>query len=334
MKKTTWSKQGLIYTVDASLSWTCSHAQVPTVDVLDEQRLRIYFSSRDAHNRSRIGSIDVSAGQPRQVLRIGTEPLLELGMRGSFDDCGLMPSWLVDHGGRKYLYYIGWNVRNTVPYHNAVGLAVSDDRGDTYHRLYQGPIMDRTANEPFFCATSCVLIDNGVWRNWYLSCTGWLETGGTPEPRYHLKYAESLDGIHWDREGVVAIDYADPAEGGIVRASVIKDGNRYRMWFSYRKALGYREDPMHSYRIGYAESDDGIRWERCDALGGIDISTDGWDSFMVAYPNVVKVAGRLHMFYNGNGFGSSGIGYAIDAEQDHAEGMMKVISSHTKVEEN
>ena len=32
---------------------------------------------------------------------------------------------------------------------------------------------------------------------------------------------------------------------------------------------------------------------------------------MIAYPNVVRTQKGLTMFYNGNGFGASGIGYAL-----------------------
>ena len=39
---------------------------------------------------------------------------------------------------------------------------------------------------------------------------------------------------------------------------------------------------------------------------------------MVAYTNVVFVSGRLVCFYNGNGFGISGIGYALAVEHDAA----------------
>ena len=31
---------------------------------------------------------------------------------------------------------------------------------------------------------------------------------------------------------------------------------------------------------------------------------------MICYPNVIKVKDKLYMFYNGNGFGQSGFGYA------------------------
>lgn len=305
-----WRERGLIYVVDERLPWARTHAQIPTVDVLDEKRLRIFFSSRDEANRSLIARMEVDAGDPSIILDIPSEPLLPLGAPGTFDDCGMMPSSVVDWQGMKYLYYIGWNVRNTVPYHNSVGLAVSEDGGRTYRRMFDGPIMDRTAEEPYFCATTCVRIENGIWRNWYLSCTGWEMVGGRMEPRYHLKYAESADGIHWRRDGRVAIDYADPSEGGIVRATVCKDGALYRMWYCYRSYADYRSVQSSSYRIGYAESGDGLVWTRMDDRAGIAPSAEGWDSFMQAYPEVVDVGGRRFMFYNGNGFGQSGFGYA------------------------
>ena len=40
------------------------------------------------------------------------------------------------------------------------------------------------------------------------------------------------------------------------------------------------------------------------------ISSEGWDSIMVAYPYVIRFNDKYWMFYNGNGFGKSGFGYA------------------------
>jgi predicted GH43/DUF377 family glycosyl hydrolase len=130
------------------------------------------------------------------------------------------------------------------------------------------------------------------------------------EPRYHLKYAESLNGIDWDRKGVVAIDYKSDDEAGIVKATVIKEEDKYRMWYSYRNFLNYRTDVNNSYKIGYAESDNGVDWMRKDHEAGMSPSADGWDAEMVAYPHVIKVKEKLLMFYNGNGFGKTGFGYA------------------------
>jgi hypothetical protein len=137
---------------------------------------------------------------------------------------------------------------------------------------------------------------------WYLSCVRWDQHQGKPRHHYHIKYAESQDGIDWVRNGIPCIDFDSPGEYAISRPSVIKDGDRYRMWYSYR---GER------YRIGYAESVDGIRWERMDSEVGIDVSSAGWDSEMVEYPHVFDHQGTRYMLYNGNHYGETGFGYAI-----------------------
>jgi predicted GH43/DUF377 family glycosyl hydrolase len=74
------------------------------------------------------------------------------------------------------------------------------------------------------------------------------------------------------------------------------------MWYSYR---GSRN------RIGYADSEDGISWERKDGEAGIDVSASGWDSEMIEYPFVFDHDGERYMLYNGNGYGKTGIGLAV-----------------------
>jgi len=305
-----WAKKGLVYKPTGQHWWSRTHASVPTVDATDQKIWRIYFGTRDDMNRNRISYIDVEAGNPLNVLYEHKDPVLDLGRLGAFDDCGVMPSWILNHEGTKYLYYIGWTVRNTIPYHNSVGLAISRDDGHTFERFSDGPLFGETHLEPFFTGTSCVLIEEGLWKNWYLSCTGWANVGGKAEPRYHIKYAESRDGINWDRQGVVAIDYKSTSEAGLVRASVLKEGDLYRMWYSYRGGIDYRTNLKTSYRIGYAESKDGISWKRMDDTAGIDVSLDGWDSEMIEYPHVIRHCDKKYIFYNGNKFGHSGFGYA------------------------
>lgn len=306
-----WEKRGLIYVPDGNVDWSVTHAQVPVTDYnAADNTVKIYFSTRDTEGRSLPGFVVVNADDPKQILEIAQQPVLPLGNRGTFDDCGVMPSWIVKHGDRKYMYYIGWNVRNTIPYHNAVGLAVSDDDGKSWKKFSEGPVMERNHIEPHYNGTSCVIIENGTWKNWYLSCTEWRMVNGRVEPRYHIKYAESADGIIWKREGKVAIDYLNDEEAGIVKASVIVENGVYRMWFSYRSFTDYRTDAKNSYRIGYAESRDGLQWTR-SASPVLELGSENeFDSMMTCYPHVADMGGRRLMFYNGNGFGRSGFGFA------------------------
>jgi hypothetical protein len=305
-----WLKKGLIFCPDNNYEWMVTHAQVPIVDTIDEETLRIYFGTRDVENRTVTTFITVSSDSPENVLYVHDKPVLGLGKLGCFDDSGAMPTWIVNYKNRKYLYYIGWNVGKTVPYRNAIGIAISDDGGRSFNRMFEGPIIERTHLEPHFPGTACVLIEGDLWRMWYLSTQRWEVFNGRPEPFYNIKYAESMDGINWNRKGIVCIDFKSANEGGISQASVIKDSGLYRMWYSYRGANNYREDKKYSYRIGYAESTNGKNWTRKDTEVGIERSRTGWDSEMICYPHIVKVNDKYLMFYNGNGFGKSGFGYA------------------------
>jgi hypothetical protein len=306
-----WIKKGLIFRPDNNYDWMVSHAQRPLVDNRNDEVLRIYFGTRDRNNRTVTSFIEVAAKNPQNVLYIHDKPVLGLGKLGCFDDSGAMPSWITDSGATKYLYYTGWNTGGTVPYRNSIGVVISHDCGQTFTRLSDGPVLDRNYNEPYFCAAPCVLVDNGVWRMWYSSCIKWEIYNGKPEPFYHLKYAESADGINWRREGKVCLDFKASDEAAITTPSIIREEQIYRMWYSYRNYREYRTNTKESYRIGYAESKDGLLWDRKDEFAGIDISDATWDSEMISYPFVYKQRDQTVMMYNGNGFGKTGFGYAI-----------------------
>lgn len=278
-----------------------AYAAVPIAEHLRGTIFRIYFSSRDDQNRSHTGWIVIDLMEPQRILDISYEPVVGPGELGCFDDSGAMATWLTTVADTRYLYYIGWNLGVTVPFRNSIGLAVSHN-GGRFTRYAMGPIVDRTPTEPHFTASCCVLQDEGVWRMWYLSCVGWTMHQGRPRHHYHLKYATSLNGINWERNGHIAIDFASTDEFAISRPSVIRDRELWRIWYSYR---GER------YRIGYAESEDGITWTRRDHEVGIDVSPSGWDSEMIEYPHVFDHEGRRYMVYNGNDYGRTGFGLAV-----------------------
>ncbi|GAB4249284.1 MAG: hypothetical protein Kow0079_01840 [Vicingaceae bacterium] len=303
-----WEKKGLIFNVNSDFEWNHSHAQVPVVDIL-ENKLRIYYSTRDKNNRSSISYIEVSKENPKEIIYIHNRPILPFGKLGTFDDCGLMPSSIINVNNKKFLYYIGWTTRGSVPYHNAVGLAISDDEGNSFKKIGEGPIITTNYKEPYFSGTSFVIKEDHIFRMYYLSCIKWEVINNKPEPFYDIKLAESQNGIDWLQSGKTVIKLKND-EGGLVSASVIKIKKDYFMWFGKRGFKNYRTDINQSYKIGFAKSKNGIDWDRHDNLSGIELSENGWDSKMISYPYVIKLKNKLLMFYNGNGFGKSGFGYA------------------------
>jgi hypothetical protein len=299
-----WVKRGLLVPSPPPISWGATHAMVPFVEPRGRV-VRLYFSSRDEAGRSVTGFADFDPRDP-ETISFSERALLEHGALGAFDDSGAMGACLVEQAGRKYLYYIGWSRGVTVPFYTFIGLAISDDDGETFRRASSAPIVERSVHDPFLTTSPWVLVEEGRWRLWYASGVRWQEHGGRPRHYYNIRYAESTDGLAWRRDGRVCIDFAGEHEYAIARPCVIQQGGAYRMWYSRRGDC---------YRIGYAESSDGIEWERRDADAGIDVSRRGWDSEMIEYPCVFTHDGAWYMVYNGNSFGASGIGLAeLDAD--------------------
>ena len=102
-------------------------------------------------------------------------------------------------------------------------------------------------------------------------------------------------------EDIFLLDVRNPNEYAIGRASVIKEKNLFRMWYSYS---------IDKYRIGYAESKDGIKWERKDEQVGITVSKSGWDSESIEHCYVFNHQNKMYMLYSGNNYGKSGFGIA------------------------
>lgn len=304
-----WIKKGVIFNTDNNNEWMVSHACVPTAFVLPNKNIRIYFAPRNNKGQSIPTYIDVSGNNPAEVLYLHDKPILSLGKIGTFDDGGIMPCSVVENEGKIYMYYVGWNPSVSVPYRNAVGIAISEDGGKSFERLFDGPIVDRSKYEPYFTASPFAYKDKDCWHMWYASSTGFVNVKNKPEPLYVIKYASSKDGINWLRNNLTCIKPKNKFEAN-ARPTVIKDGNLFKMWFCYRGSFDYR-DGKDSYKIGYAESHDGVNWERQDEKVGIMLSETGWDSLMQTYPCVINIGESKYMFYNGNGFGKTGIGWAV-----------------------
>jgi hypothetical protein len=304
-----WIKRGLIYCTSGEYEWSKTHAQIPTPIMVSKEKARIFFCTRGDQNQSQPTFIDLDMND-FSIIHINDKPLLSFGQNGTFDDSGIMPTCVLRKEDKILMYYTGWNSRVTSPYGLGLGLAISEDNGDTFYKYSDGPILDRSITDPIFTTTCSVIRDIDIFRMYYVSCTEWRNVKGRLEPQYLAKYAESSDGIHWIPSGRVCIDYKYDGEA-ICRPWAIKDCDRYKMWYSTRGSVDYRMNGGQHYVIGYAESSDGLNWVRKDDLVGITTSKEGWDSEMIEYCSILDCHGERYMFYNGNGFGKSGFGYAV-----------------------
>ena len=309
MLKKVFIRQGLIFNVNREHSWNFSHSQVPFPFLINQETLRIYYATRDKLNRCVATFIEVDPQNPKSIKYIHDKVCLGLGDLGMFDDKGAMISCVVKVGKKLYMYYTGWNVGVDTPYRLSIGLAISSDGGLNFRKYSEGPILDRSIFDPAYCCTPYVLKENDTWKMWYLSAVKWKRINGHPEPFYHVKYAKSSDGINWIRTGQVALDFNENIEA-IGNHCVIKKNNGYEMYFSYRKATNYRTDPTAAYRLGFATSKDGIYFELRNDLFDLVGERGGWEKIMNAYPRLFIFKDWAYIFYNGDGFGKTGFGFA------------------------
>ncbi len=304
-----WQKLGLFIEPDPSIWWWQTHAMVPTVLELGDGLFRVYFSGRDQENRSHIGYVVIDVSKTPVIVETCDEPVLSPGLLGCFDDNGVTPSCVIQMEDKTYLYYIGWNPGSTVAVHLYGGLAISDDGGLTFSRWSKAPILERTKTDPYLNTAPWVIKQKDGWRLYYVSGVGW---DSKATPYYKIKTAFSQDAIEWKREGDVCIDFRSPDESRLARPCVRFEDGMYKMWFACA---------TENYRIGYAESRDGISWLRMDEDAGIDVSETGWDSEMIEYACVFQYQEKRFMFYNGNQYGFDGAGLAIMT--DAAEGLQR-----------
>ncbi|MGZ6333265.1 MAG: hypothetical protein ACXWP5_11640 [Bdellovibrionota bacterium] len=292
----------------AKSNWMHEAASLPVVEKIDGDHLKVHFSPRDPQGRSLMSWVVVEPKKNFRIVDVATAPLVSLGSPGFFDDSGTMGTELIEWGGKKYFYYCGWNRSVEVPFRNALGLAVASKGTDHYRKYAEGPILDRSPFDPCMVASCSIIQVGDRLRMYYLSCIRWEKSKDTGQLQhvYHLKIAESNDGIQWSREGKVAIEFKYPGEYAIATPRVLLDGAIYKMWYSYRAG-----PKAKAYRIGYAESQDSIHWDRKDELVGLDVTEGAWDSDMVCYPYVVDFQGERYMFYNGNRYGLTGVGVAV-----------------------
>jgi hypothetical protein len=300
-----WRPLGRVFASTAGEPWCVSHASYPTALALADGNVRVFYSTRDASNHSSTASIDMTIDGDRfEVLGPPRGPLLTPGARGSFDADGVTVTSVIAHDGKLHAFYLGWTVLVHVPFTNFIGVAVSDDGGETFRRRLTVPVIGRSPENPLSVGYPFVLRDGPGWRMWFGSHLRWGPQG--MDMLHVIKQASSLDLLHWTPSDAAAIDLvgqADPAEFAISRPVVLRepDGS-LSMWYARRRP---------NYELGFARSVDGNRWERRDQDLRFVGTPQPWEDKERTYPFVFDHGGRRYMLYNGNGYGREGFGLAI-----------------------
>lgn len=301
-----WIKLGQLYSPKSIHPKLTSHAANPLPILLEGDVYRVYYSGRDAHNRSSVGYVDIDIVK-REVVYIHDKPVFEHGPENSFYSHGVSIGNCYEVDGRRYILFMGWQCPPGGHWRGDIGrLALNDDY--SLRLDPEQPFMTTDEVDPISLSYPWVMRDEqGLYRMWYGSTLTW--DAGNGEMLHVINQATAGDGVKWQRDGL-AIPYNLGEAQAFSRPTVIGNPQEgYHMWFSYRSGSGEK------YRIAYAYSEDAKTWQLRLSDAGIDVSAAGWDSEMIEYPFVFEHKGQKFMLYNGNGHGKTGFGLAMLEKQ-------------------
>lgn len=310
-----WKKLGRVYNpldYPDRPEWMFEYALAPSTLVVGKS-LRVYFGCRppsdpDGQVLTYTGFIDLNIRNLFEVQAISSEPVMELGSTGTFDEFGTYPFSCLRREPDILAYFAGWTRTESVPFNVSIGSAVSTDGGATFTRLGLGPAIPFTHDEPFVISGPKLRKFGRQYYLFYIAGREWIAVGGRKEISHRIRMAISVDGINWTKQNrdLIPTFWADSESQA--SPDVFFAGGIYHMFFCGWVPESFRESK--SRRIGYAWSHDLVNWTRDDSKAGIDVSPAGWDSEMVAYPHVFELEGQIHMLYIGNEVGRYGFGLA------------------------
>jgi hypothetical protein len=295
-----WLSRGAIFKPDPAIWWMGGGLGAFCALPRGGERVQLFVTGRDATIRSRVGVVTLRWADRPQLVKISTQPVLDLGAPGTFDMDGVSYPWIVDNGGELWMYYVGWNrLGGDIPFRNQIGLAISSNGGKTFERVTRAPLLPLTDEEPIGSGSTYVDRVPGGWRMLYTSFLRWERRPEGPRHYYHIREAYSVDGIKWDRPGKVIVDLVPPDEYALGAPDVAIVNGRRILYFTTR---GNR------YRLFAAVEGSKGAWTRLP--GALNIPRGDFDSDMQCYPRTLALGGKLHLLYCGNGYGRAGIGYA------------------------
>lgn len=297
-----WRKLGQLYEPGGDRHpKLLTHAANPLAVLLAGDVYRVFYSGRDAGNRSSVGAVDIDI-VARRVFAEHREPVFEHGPEGSFFEAGVSIGNAYETGGQRYMLFMGWQVPKGGHWRGDIGrLKVGDDLSLRLDGA--APFMAGDATDPVSLSYPWVTASGEGYEMWYGSTVAW--DAGNGEMLHVVKHAVSDDGHAWRRTGL-AVPYEIGRAQAFSRPTVLRaQSGDLEMWFSYRSGRG------ETYRIGYARKPVDGPWRLALEEAGIAPSAAGWDSEMIEYPFVLAHEGRVYMLYNGNGYGRTGFGLAV-----------------------
>tara|TARA_Y100000591_G_C21780449_1_gene670720 strand:- start:63 stop:995 length:933 start_codon:yes stop_codon:yes gene_type:complete len=297
-----WDKLGLIYSLDNSTKnkYLLTHTSNPTALQIGPGLFRVFFSGRDAQNRSSVSAFDLDMNKYK-VINDFKKPLLKFNQNSNFFPDGISCSSIYEVKNTQYLTFMGWINKKNEHWRGLIGrvqlgsdFEIQEDSSEILLNLNE---IDKVSlSYPY------IISEEGLYKMYYGSTIDWDYKNG--EMLHVINYAESNDGHNFNPKGL-AFPYIEGVAQAFSRPTILVRGYEKHAWFSYRGGNGDK------YKIGYAFSKEKNNWNLNLSKNTIFTSNEGWDCEMIEYPFVFEYNKEIFMLYNGNQYGKTGIGLAV-----------------------
>jgi hypothetical protein len=275
---------------------------LPTPYVMTD-RVRVFYATCDGELRGRIMFADFAPKPPFRLLGASAAPVLDLGAAGAFDMDGVNPSQVIKTAVGLALLYIGWRRGPAeAPYTLFAGLAFSMDDGLTFTRQGRSFLPPRKG-ERLFRTAPFIDVEEQGYRLLYIGGDAFEpDEGGRRLPRYSLLEMRSQS--LWDWTGpsrVLMHPNVAAGEIGFGRPVVVRRAGCARLMISVRTREGYQ----------LVETDAALELGKRPPMTPIKLDPlERWEQQMTCFGSICHAEGYELLFYNGNGFGRTGMGLA------------------------
>ena len=201
-------------------------------------------------------------------IRYGKNPVIELGIDGSWDAGRILEPSVVFFNNQYYMYYSGNIASGSGGIYNwSVGLATSSD----------GYTWTKNAKNPVFTKNTSGFDSNAVWEASVIEVSSKLYmyyTSTNSAGELNIGMATSTNGIDWTRQGQVLTGAREPG--------VYYENGVFYLFYSKNS-------------INLATSSDGITFARNEVV--ID-KTQHWEYHgLIECPSVTKISGLPYKYY-------------------------------------
>jgi hypothetical protein len=240
---------------------------------------------------------------PFGLIAVGDAPVLDLGPAGGFDMDGVNPSQIIETDEGLLLLYIGWRRGPAeAPYTLFAGAALSHDGGRSFQRQPE-PLLPPRPGETLFRTAPFIHRTAGGWRLLYIGGDRFVTgEGGKRLPLYSLMQMTGEDLLAWPGGGrvLMAPDVA-AGEIGFGRPVLAPREGGARLMLSVRTRDGYR----------LVETSPEIAPDKRPEMTDVALDPlEAWEQQMTCFGAVCRAGDNELLFYNGDGFGRTGMGLA------------------------